>query len=330
MKKFYTIPLLLLFLAACQQTPINTPDVSEGETIVQEGDVINNLCADGSLDCIPDTSGHVYTSTDAFLVGMYNDCLISCLNNAESCTNIPATFMPTEQSEIENMTYQTINADANAISCGNGIINSCQDTCYDNVYGPDAQHWSSDQLEWPENALVVEATIRTCIDGKNRTAMQFAGATAKLNNYYRANHVLCGQGGIDNKAVVKFTPFQESTYVLHGQAFSTTSFPISDSIEKKHRGWEVTPFGVPKTYTTHMDVGQGRWLVRKIMSDFGNIDVTNDGFHVKWEYVSESRDLGYPLTNIFFKKWGQALLGGGMPMPQGVEIIMLFVAPPKP
>ena len=331
MKKYYLLPALVLSLTACQ-APISKPTV-EPNTIINEENIVNNLCQDGTLDCIPEVSGNVYTSTDAFLLGMYNDCLLAAAANAQ-CSGVPAsnplpvTLLPQDLSELSGMTFQDINsAAASSISCpGAGTIASYQAQCHENVYGQEAELWSSDRLEWPENAMVVEMTLRTCIDGKNQTAMQFAGPTANLNNYYRAERILCGQGGIENKTKVEFKPFTESTYVLNGQSFSTTPFPTSEEITKKHRGWEVTPFGVPSTYTKHMNVGQGRWLVRKVMADFGNIDITNDDFLIKTEYVSEARDLGYPLTNIFFKKWGQAL-SGGAPTPQGVEIIMLFVAP---
>lgn len=327
-KRHFSLIFLIsiaLGLSACQQ-PLEAPGYTDSEEISQGDTIINNLCDDGTTDCIVEVQGPIHTSMDSFLLSMYDQCLLTAASIAQ-CNNIPETFI---QSDPDSLSSMDLLASAENLSCSeNALFGLCQEE----VYGDGGESYASDDFTIEEGSLVLEVKIEMCIDNYNRSALIFNGETASLKHYTKNdtlfNHPVsfrvCGSQTLYDKTKVKFTPHTGTNYSVGGLDFKTTPFTGdgAKTISKTHRDFEIIPFGIPKAYRDQVNLGKSKWLLKRAGVSLFNTQLANssseDNTFIKTQFVSKSRDLNFPLTYVRITPPLEA---------QFWDLHMIFIAPP--
>lgn len=234
--------------------------------------IVNNLCSDGSLDCV--ITDNPYTNTASILDQLYQQCYDGCMEEAGATAN------------------------------------SCQNLC-DDINDTPEDTWASDELRIPDNAKAIEVEIKLCIDPQVHNTIVMQGPTVSVPHYRttysqmmgspigsgaRGNpagqNLKCKVEGLYNRTKVTFKPVTSSSITIKDVPHTVVPFKYSEEISKTYKSTTVAPFGIPKTLRDELNMEQHAWVASKATT------ILNAPVAVKFQYLNNDLGAGTSLLHI--------------------------------
>ncbi len=272
---------LMLLSIGCQRTASIDPNAyvptqQTGTTIV------NNLCSDGTLSCIPEAGPGIFTDDASARESLYQSCMIACCH-VSPFSSINSGNCPGPNAD---MTYNMCNSNSR---CGD-ILNSTEPL------------YPSDELRIPDNAKAIKVQIDACygkgvlnvvkFDGplfnfvhqrttttQTQTALLSGGSVGALGDPV-GKAIECGLEGLHNKVKVTYKQVTDAS-VSYGRQ-SQTVIPFSNTTEipeRKYSAPNIVLMGIPYELRQELNMQQHSWildyveLLGPISADLGDTGV---------------------------------------------------------
>lgn len=267
-----TLAILVFVSMGCQkQAEIDGSLMNDQEPT--NTTIVNNLCSDGTLDCV--VSGNPYTSTSSIITQLYNQCISGC-------------------------------------TADGGDATSCQNLC-DDINDTPADTWASDELHIPDNAKAIEVEIKLCVDSYVHNTIILQGPTVSVAHYRTpqsqmmgnpvslkagsrgapvGQNLKCKVDGLYNKAKVTFTPVTSTSVKINDIPQKVVPFTYSATIEKKYGSPHVASFGIPKVLRDEINLEHNAWVASKAVTSL------NTAVPVKFQYLNNDMGAGTSFLHI--------------------------------
>lgn len=249
MKKYSKLIGLLALVGAigCQK-----PAEFDGTLIGAEEQtgttIVNNLCTDGTLNCIIDENE--FNSQSSILNQLYQQCYDGCMEEAGA------------------------------------VAGTCEDACNDILDTP-SDAWESDELRIPDNAMALEVTIEACVDTSMNNTLKLSGPVMSFANYTTPEsqamgaatgtsligvgargapiglNLKCKVEDLYNKIKVKYHAVDGSSVQIKNAPHTVIPFTGVSDVQRTYRSPHVAEWGIPKQFRDRMNTGQHAWLLKK-------------------------------------------------------------------
>lgn len=271
-KTFLKLSLTLFVLVSmgCQKAPeIGTGTFSAEE---QTGTtIVNELCEDGTLNCIPEDNP--FNTTGTILQQLYDQCVEGC--------------------QLQG-----------------GVLGTCQTQC-DDILDTPADAFASDELKIPDNAKAIEVEIEGCVDTQVNNTIKLQGPQISIAHYRTTTSQLMGSPGIGargnpigmnikcklenlyNKVKVTYTPVTSSSVTIKNAPHTVVPFTNGTAISRTYRSPHVAEFAIPNQLREELDLSQSAWLLKKSTGALGISSV------VQFQYQNNDMGAGTSLVHIY-------------------------------
>ncbi|MCC7460507.1 MAG: hypothetical protein IT286_04305 [Proteobacteria bacterium] len=263
--------LMTVSMMACQRAP----EVGNGTFTAEEQTgttIINNLCTDGTLNCVMDENP--YNSQSSILAQLYSQCMEGCQNDG-------------------------------------GSQAQCHTACNE-INDTPSDAWESDELRIPDQSMAINVTLEICVDSQVNNTIKLQGPTMSIAHFRTPESQLVGGGatgmlgvgargapvglnlkckidGLYNKAKVTYTPVTDNKVTIKNSPHTVIPFSGGAPISRTYRSPHVTEWGIPKDLRDQMNVGQHAWLLKKATGLLGAPAVV--------QFQHQNNDLG-PLSLV--------------------------------